>query len=348
MPKDNFLKNRFKELEEVQRRYGSVKSQISIQSGEFRFVAVGSRVYYSKNWKTFPDFLSDYLISILGARWGNLQLSMPYSETHPIIKWYKDLYAKQQTLEPNERGIYKTLMTGSEAAWFHMAYDLYILHHHLILQKSLVSRLKNPKQFQGARYELMITASFIRAGFKIIYEDETDSSKKHTEFTAIHTELGEKVSVEAKSRHRPGVLGFPDKLESPEEIKVGMNRLMSRAIEKETELPYIVCLDFNLPPFEGETFQNMYVQDTIKEFEMIDEKYKDSKFPVTLSILTNFSHHYLGASEIDTRLDFLITISNNQKRPLQNAIIIKKIADAFKKYKNIPNDFDEVINYTEL
>ena len=53
-----------------------------------QMVAVGSTVYFSPKWKTFPDFLSDYLKSIMGDEWGNSEIKKKYEERHPILQWY--------------------------------------------------------------------------------------------------------------------------------------------------------------------------------------------------------------------------------------------------------------------
>jgi hypothetical protein len=66
--------------------------------------------------------------------------------------------------------------------------------------------LKDINQFQGARYEIYVTASFVRAGFEVELENETERTTSHCEFTATHR-TGAKYSVEAKSRHRQGILG---------------------------------------------------------------------------------------------------------------------------------------------
>lgn len=264
MNKEDFLRQKILELEEIQQRYGYIRPQITTQHGGYRLVAVNSRLYYNKKWKTFHDFLSDYLSSILGTDWCNAQLKKPYQQMHQMIKWYKDFCDWAKTQVPNEEGIHEGIMTGSTAAWFHLAYDLYILHHHAVLQERLVARLKIPKQFQGARYELTITASFVRAGFQIFLEDESDRSSKHPEFIAIHKRLGDKVAVEAKSRHRPGVLGHEGKKEPSKQLKSGINKLLGRALKKNVDLPYIVCIDLNLPTIKDQIFEDKNIKETME------------------------------------------------------------------------------------
>ena len=75
-------------------------------------------------------------------------------------------------------------------AYTALAYDLYTLDHQALLQTKLVKRLKVKEQFQGARYEIYVSAAFVRAGFEMNLEDENDSTTTHCEFTAtLHTEI---------------------------------------------------------------------------------------------------------------------------------------------------------------
>jgi hypothetical protein len=71
------------------------------------------------------------------------------------------------------------VMTGVVACYLGTAYSLYLLDHNVELQARLVHRLKNPKDFQGAYYELIVANALIRAGFKLTLEDGTDPSTKH-------------------------------------------------------------------------------------------------------------------------------------------------------------------------
>jgi hypothetical protein len=88
-----------------------------------------------------------------------------------------------------------------------VAYSLYLLEHNAELQQRLLHRLKDPRQFQGAYYELLVANALIRAGFELSLEDETDSDTKHCEFAATSKATGKKYWVEAKMRAVKGMLG---------------------------------------------------------------------------------------------------------------------------------------------
>ena len=56
-----------------------------------QFVAVKNRLMHSTKWKTFHDFLIDYLKSAIGPEWGNAELQKPFDQRHPIFVWYHKL-----------------------------------------------------------------------------------------------------------------------------------------------------------------------------------------------------------------------------------------------------------------
>src|SRR5262249_33064294 len=151
----------------------------------------------------------------------------------------------------------------------------------------VLHRLKHPDQFQGARYELFATATCIRAGFDITLERETDPSRKHPEFTAVHRHTGQKIALEAKSRRRVGVLGFHPDWPTDESPKAKMRDLLLDALEKEVDAPLVAFIDINLPPSrlilpEPSWFRE--VIDTVTaEFGVL----KDSPEPFNLLVFTN-------------------------------------------------------------
>ena len=109
----------------------------------------------------------------------------------------------QRDQQPDpESGLVSAIRDGILSALLALAYDLYVLRNYSKLQDEVVARLRHPDQFQGARYELFVAATFIRGGCDIGYEDESDGSKKHTEFVAKHQKSGFEMSVEAKARQR--------------------------------------------------------------------------------------------------------------------------------------------------
>ncbi len=73
--------------EKKKAKQGEVRPIISLDHQGYKFVAVGNRFLYSKKWKTFHDFLFDYIKDILGSEWGNSELKKPIQQRHPIMQW---------------------------------------------------------------------------------------------------------------------------------------------------------------------------------------------------------------------------------------------------------------------
>ena len=130
--------------------------------------------------------------------------------------------------------------------------------------------MKDIKQFQGARYEIFVAASFIKAGFNIEFEDETNRSVSHCEFVATHEESKTKYSVEAKSRHRAGYLGQEGSRRKPDEIRLRIGTLLREALSKEASHTRIVFIDINMPPEEGLPFEKKWFKGLMKEIKKVE------------------------------------------------------------------------------
>jgi hypothetical protein len=197
--------------EEIRRvQQGLGRPIISNMFKDHRIVAVGNTIHWSKSWKTFPDFLNDYIKKKLGSAWGNAEIKKPLAERHPIMQWY-DTYARYQQETVKEKGqVTSAEVTGVVACYIGLAYSLYLIAHNVELQARLVKRLLDPAQFQGAYYELIVANTLIRAGFTLELEDETDGDSKHCEFSAVSRTTGKKYWVEAKMRSVSGILSKTD------------------------------------------------------------------------------------------------------------------------------------------
>jgi hypothetical protein len=180
---------------------------VGFHTGQHQMVAVGKTLYFSDKWKSFPDFLADYLKQKIGSDWGNAEIAKPLAERHPLLQWY-DAYCHYQHATIKSPGEVATAtVTGIVACYLGLAYSLYLLDHNVEVQERLIKRLKDPENFQGAFYELFVANSLIRAGFELSLEDETDGLSKHCEFAAVSRRTGKKYWVEAKMRAMAGVLG---------------------------------------------------------------------------------------------------------------------------------------------
>jgi hypothetical protein len=92
-------------------------------------------------------------------------------------------------------------------------------------------RLRNQDRFSGARYEVFVASTFVRAGFDIAFENEDDRSTTHCEFVATYRATVQRFSVEAKRREgrRPRI-----------------GSLFNDAILKHADHKRVIFLDMNL------------------------------------------------------------------------------------------------------
>jgi hypothetical protein len=190
------------EARERQRRLmqGLGRPIISFEDHGYRIVAVGNELRWSKAWRTFPDFLFDYIKYVFTPEWGNAELKKPEGEQHPLLGWYRKVCLFQRAhLGAAQGTISEAPMTGAVRAYLGLACDLYLCAHNAELPDLLVKRLRNPRTFEGAVYEAHVIGSMAKAGFRIEFEDESDSTRSHCEFTATHSDTGRKFSVEAKA-----------------------------------------------------------------------------------------------------------------------------------------------------
>lgn len=245
---------RYHEAAEHQRRQqqGLGRPIISTEHNGFRFVAVGRKLHWSRNWKTFHDFLFDYIKQVLGPDWGNSELRKPFEERHPIIQWYDYLCRYQREFIKQPGKVDSAPMIGAVQAYLGLAYYLYLIAHNIKdISTRLIQRLKDPKGFRGAFYEIYVAAIFIKAGFELEFENEDDRSTSHCEFTAIAPLTTRRFSVEAKVRQYGGPGGQADPSQASPMLRVG--RQLARALKKKAKCERVIFIDVNVPDLVRET-----------------------------------------------------------------------------------------------
>jgi len=350
IPKE--ILEKIKEFERSQKewknKYGEIRSPISLDFHGYKMVVSGSRMNYSPKWKFFPDFLLDYVPMTLGNEWGKMELTKPFEKRHQVVQWKTktlEFMRQEQKKGPNEFGFYEAIPNGYLAAYMAFAHDLYVVHDNGRLDDELLRRLKLIDQFQGARHELFAEATCLRAGFTIEHEDEKDRTIRHAEFTATHKETGQKVSVEAKSKHRPGVLGRSGDPEPENEVKLRFGSLLNDAIKKNPPYPLVIFLDTNLPPvvaalvFKPES-TNPPTPPILMQ-KLLDKIRKEHNGTdlFNLVVFTNHPHHYGKEDEADPKKHITSFLSQIPKKPVSYPNAILGIHIGASKYGNIPNKF---------
>jgi hypothetical protein len=259
-----------------QQQQGLGKPIVSAELDGNRVIAVNNKLYSSRNWKTFHDFLRDYLRDTMGKEWWLAEMSKPLANRHPLAVWISIDYeqAKQDRVEANGE-VFLRRATGAAQAHLSLANDLYALAHNVVVQAKLIVRLRNADNFFGARFETLVAANLIRSGFDIEFENEDDRSSTHCEFTVTHRSTGRKFSVEAKRRHGH---------------KKGLGKLLHGALRKEAEHERVVFIDANVPDgdkVEGVPFS---VDQPFRKLALFE---KDESLPSAYLFVVNYpwEHH---------------------------------------------------------
>jgi len=292
-------------------QFGHVRQPITAEFQGFRFVAAGNQLLYqpSDRAQFFTDILMNFVPIMFGKAWFDGEVAKPIGSRHPVMESrVKALtYIGKQPKNPD--GSYHFQTTGPVISYLTFAYDLFVVKDNGRLDARLLERLKNCNTFQGARHELFAEATCLRAGYTIEHEDETDGSTRHAEFTATHRITGLKISVEAKSKHRPGVLGQPGTVEADGQHNLKIGHLLNDAIHKNAQHPLAVFLDLNLPWNTAERLLGMepprpphpVIQNTLDRMR----RRHGGTDPINLLVITNHPAHYSAEEEAAPSPHFL-------------------------------------------
>jgi hypothetical protein len=287
------------EAKRVQRekQQGLGKAIISAEVNNRRVVAVGNRIHHSDSWKTFHDFLRDYLIRLLGPDWFKAETAKPEAQRHPIVRWHEQAHADLARLGTKTGDIVSGPMTGAQRAFLNLAYNLYLIAHHADsaasdeLLATFVDRLKSERadDFVGKLFETYAAAAFLKAGFTIVYEDESDGGSSHVEFVATHRETGKKFSVEVKTRNRAVSEDGPT-----DEIKrLRVASKLNKALTKNASHTRVVVIEINVPDVLTKESLGGWPQaalDQIRAAERVDAPDGSPK-PSAYVLVTNHAFH---------------------------------------------------------
>jgi hypothetical protein len=330
------------QADELQRQeqQGFGKPIISTVVNGVRCVAVGDKVYSSPKWKSFHDFLHDYIKSLIDNKWADEELKKLQAERHPLLVWY-EMTVRHQNQYILELGKVTTApMTGAGAAYLGLAYYLYLAAHNVEVQKALLKRLMKKDQFYGAYYETYVAGLLIRAGFDIEFEDEADTTTSHCEFTATFRKTGRKFSVEAKMRGA-----------NKKSADVG-NQLFA-ALGKKAAHTRVIFIEVNMPDDCDDTKAIANLKQALSSIRSREEKLKidGQPAPPAYVIVTNNPHEYslngpchtaglvegfkIPDFKVEARFTSLREALNNREKHTEMLSLIKALARS-----QIPSTFD--------
>jgi SEC-C motif len=262
-----------------------------------RIVAVGNRIYNSLNWKTFHDFLRDYLLIVLGKEWIDGQCQKSELERHQILQWFDQAMSDAQLMPLSRDGLFSGPMTGAQRAFLNLAYNIYLISHHSNPSKSktildsFLKKLKSERtdDFIGKLFETYASASFLKAGFEIEYENEEDGSNSHVEFVATYPKTGKKFSVEVKARNRlTDADGLQDTASHP-----NVWQKIKKALKKKADYARIVFVEVNIPDVITQNLSGTWVEAALNQIKEA-ENYADGEgdpYPPAYIVVTNHAFH---------------------------------------------------------
>ncbi|OGA46676.1 MAG: hypothetical protein A3F74_20900 [Betaproteobacteria bacterium RIFCSPLOWO2_12_FULL_62_58] len=333
--KRQFERHKAREMQR-QKQQGLGRPIISVEHKGYRFVAVGNRMHYGK-WKTFADFLHNYIKVTIGSDWGNAEIAKPLGERHPLMQWYDKLCHLQMAHAGKPGELFSTPVTGAVSAYNRLAYNLYLIAHNgKDIQTRLLARLKNKDNFQGAYYETQVAAWLTKAGFELEFEDEQDMSSTHCEFTATYVPTGEKYSVEAKSREtRPGG-----------SARTPVGQQLRKALVKKADHKRLVFIDLNkaLHTQEAAYRAAERAECILKQSEKIMEIDGAPAPPAYVCITNMNDQHALDDSAIATMVSFsgfkLPDFMSEYESPRDAARARERHLPMFRLLKSIEEHFE--------
>ncbi|SFJ78243.1 hypothetical protein SAMN05192543_1112 [Paraburkholderia megapolitana] len=221
-----------------------------------------------------------------------------------------------------------------------MSYDLFTIRNNATLTKTILKRLRIIDQFQGALYELCVTASIIAAGFTIEFENEKDNTTDHPEFIATDPATGVRFAVEAKSRHRPGIHGQRNGKQWVPGESIGIVRALHDALTLKTKIPYYIFIDVNLPPPSSDTEYQSWLRELQATVEDCDNHgFKTERFPANGIVFTNDPTHYFlkdFVHPVRTALWYYKIGLATPAIPSPHEDIVSRVANAFFQRSNVP------------
>ncbi|MDP3723961.1 MAG: hypothetical protein Q8R91_10805 [Candidatus Omnitrophota bacterium] len=310
-----------------------------------RWRAIWNTVHYRPLDETFHEFIIyRVLLPTFGEDWRKEQMTLPKTDRHILIRWvesyseWKKLHQQENNKEAENR--WSAAPSGEVLALHQFAYDAYCLQTINRLPDFLVHKLKNVKEFQGARYEVAVAAVIARAGYEITFLDEQIKSEKHCEFIAKNKYSGEEIGVEAKSRRRMGVIHEKGESDPEDLVKGDVGRLFRKACaQRPNNMPYLIFIDLNVMPTPGiPTEKKPWVDDVKAMLVRWGEPSSDNPEPFNALVLTNFSYYYAGNAGDAPRGEYVLIVSQYPQFPSRGSGALGEIWEGLERYSHIPHE----------
>lgn len=312
--------------------FGNIRLGSHVVTPKGRFVSVCGKIYEVgiNDCKTFPEFISIHLVETLGRVWWEAEAQKPKGLQHRLIEWCRRFCEWRDSPDYSPE---KSIPDGAVSEWLGLAFDIYVLKHLNRYKDEIVRRMIDDS-YPGARFELAIAATFLRAGFDIEPHDE--NVFPHIEFFAIHRETGQRMAVEAKTKCRPGALGCTKERRQKETLR--LHTKVNEALKKKPNMPFAVFVEANLPYTEN-LIASKWPKEIVNTCKKLETEHK--KFPANMIFFINDPAHYNVDEPLRNQFWVQGMVAGCPEFPLTNPVeIYQQIETAIKLSLNIPWDFD--------
>jgi hypothetical protein len=319
-----------------------------VELGGHKVRFVGRGVYTSKSLGPLSDTIIEHFkTQVLGQKWLVEESQRPESERHVIIRWlaaWEDLHKQGRGQGDGSNSPPYLPISGEVQELIALADDASrILQTEKRFPKKLRERLINLREFQGARYELAVAATFIRCNFSIEWvNDKTGPANKRGkryEFNAVHNVTKEVIAVEAKSRRRKGTLHEEGEMPDLSVIRADVDRLYKEAVMQGPEdKPFSIFIDINLPHQpERQGMEKTWIEEIWSMLRQYGERNTAEPVPFSFLFVTNFAWHYRGRETANIPENMFVF---NSSAPLQvSQQTFDAIGRAVRDYGKLPSGY---------
>lgn len=317
-------------------------------------LAVGNQIMWDDNpHATFHQLILRNLSHTLGKEWWDAETAKPPEEKHYVKQCYEELKDSDvrddldiQQVDEHTRTM---LATGNTQSLMSLAFDVWLLAQKGYMPDEWLERLRDRNAYQGVRYEIGVASLFVRMGCELEFydpkeRDENGKQPKRAEFIAVHPLTGNRVAVEAKSRHVDGVIHSPGTVNYRRALKGDITTLYKKALLKKTDgLPLVVFIDVNSPTETGQTVQNtQWFADVKRSFDSRPEATPENPDKYAALFVTNFSSHYQG-SDVARGGQYLFIGSMHPRHPIIGGYqgeLMQRLIRATSNYGYVPPSMD--------
>lgn len=342
---------RRREAEEIVRQYqqGFGRPIISETMNDFRIVAVSKRIFWSKTWFFFTDFLLDFLKDSLGREWATKALADGLE--HPVFRWLERLGDFSKNNKDPKTGRIVAAEVGFLTSLFRLGYCLYLIEHNDQSDKKLLRRLQSPELFRPAYYEVIIASAFAVAGSKIRMAEIKGSNDRKPDFWATMPS-GRTFGVEAKCKNAWNHDCIPNDAEFRSELRQWLRNMIYQASSKNIDYP-IYCFELSIPhAWDESTWLELmaFVREVLVEAEDIKVKGKNPR-PAYV-VITNNTHlvddDVPGSPQIAMLLAYLMPdFVSEMSVELELAMElhdqhrdVRHVLECMKEVQRVPQTFD--------